>query len=206
MTDDAKHLPKWVKPALELGPIVAFFVAYLLVRDRSFTIGGREYDGFIVVTAGFIPLILICTGILWKLTGKLSKMQVVTAVLITIFGGLSVWLNDDRFFKMKPTLIYLLFGGALGVGLLRGESWLKLVMEEAVPLDDEGWMILTRRLCGFFFGLAVLNEVIWRTQSTDTWVYFKTFGLTAAIFVFFMTQGKLFQEHGTEKDSKGDGA
>lgn len=199
MTDDAGQMPKWVKPALELGPIVAFFAAYLLLKDRVFTIGGRDYDGFIVVTAGFIPLILLCTGILWKLTGKLSKMQIVTAVVITVFGGLSVWLNDDRFFKMKPTLIYLIFGGLLGIGLLRGESWLKMVMEEAIPLDHEGWMKLTRRLCAFFLGLALLNELVWRTQTTEAWVWFKTFGLTAALFAFFMTQGKLFQEHGTDK-------
>lgn len=197
---DTKRLPKWVKPALEFGPILAFFVAYLLVKDRSFTVAGRDYEGFILVTAGFVPLILISTGLLWRLTGKLSKMQVMTAVLITVFGGLSVWLNDDRFFKMKPTLIYLIFGGLLGIGLLRGQSWLKLVMEEAVPLDDEGWMKLTRRVCVFFFALALLNELVWRTQTTEAWVWFKTFGLTAALFAFFMTQGKLFQEHGEKDD------
>ncbi|GGL92151.1 putative intracellular septation protein A [Pseudooceanicola nanhaiensis] len=201
--NNPKTLPGWVKPALELGPIVAFFAAYLLLKDRTFIIGGREYEGFIVVTAGFIPLILICTGILWRLTGKLSKMQIVTAVLITVFGGLSVWLNDDRFFKMKPTLIYLIFGGLLGIGLLRGQSWLKLVMEEAVPLDDAGWMKLTKRVCAFFLILAALNELVWRTQSTEAWVWFKTFGLTAALFAFFMTQGKLFQEHGIEKKEDG---
>ncbi|WP_370283394.1 inner membrane-spanning protein YciB [Pseudooceanicola sp.] len=201
--NNPKTLPGWVKPALELGPIVAFFAAYLLLKDRTFIIGAREYEGFIVVTAGFIPLILICTGILWRLTGKLSKMQIVTAVLITVFGGLSVWLNDDRFFKMKPTLIYLIFGGLLGIGLLRGQSWLKLVMEEAVPLDDAGWMKLTKRVCAFFLILAALNELVWRTQSTEAWVWFKTFGLTAALFAFFMTQGKLFQEHGIEKKEDG---
>jgi len=201
--NNPKTLPGWVKPALELGPIVAFFAAYLLLKDRTFIIGGREYEGFIVVTAGFIPLILICTGILWRLTGKLSKMQIVTAVLITVFGGLSVWLNDDRFFKMKPTLIYLIFGGLLGIGLLRGQSWLKLVMEEAVPLDDAGWMKLTKRVCAFFLILAALNELVWRTQSTEAWVWFKTFGLTAALFAFFMTQGKLFPEHGIEKKEDG---
>ena len=192
--------PKWLKPALELGPIAAFFVAYLLVKDRVFTIGGREYEGFIVVTAGFVPLILLSTFVLWRVTGKLSKMQIVTAVLITVFGGLSVWLNDDRFFKMKPTLIYLLFGGTLGIGLLRGQSWLRQVMDEAIPMDHEGWMKLTRRLTAFFFALAALNEIIWRTQSTDTWVWFKTFGLTAAVFVFFMSQGRLFSQHGTGDD------
>ena len=201
--------PKKISPALklglELGPILVFFAAYLLLKDNIYTIGGRDYEGFILVTAGFIPLMLASTFALWRLTGKLSKMQVMTAVLIVIFGGLSVWLNDDRFFKMKPTLIYLLFGGALGLGLLRGESWLQIVMEEAVPLTHDGWMILTRRLCYFFLALAVLNEVIWRTQSTDTWVYFKTFGLSAAVFLFFITQGKVFQDHGIEEAEGGEG-
>ncbi len=192
--------PAWAKPVLEYGPIMAFFVAYLWLKDDVFTIGGRDYDGFILVTAGFVPLMLISTGLLWWLTGKLSKMQIVTVVLIVVFGGLTVWLNDDRFFKMKPTLIYLLFGGILGFGLMRGQSYLRVVMEEVLPLDPEGWMKLTRRLTGFFLGLALLNEVIWRTQSTETWVYFKTFGLTAAIFVFFMTQGRLFSDHALDKN------
>jgi len=190
-----------LKTALELGPVVIFFAAYVWLKDRVFTIGGTEYEGFILVTAGFIPLMLLSTGLLWKLTGHVSKMQVVTLVLVVIFGGLSVWLNDDRFFKMKPTLIYLLFGGAFGVGLLRGESYLQSVMEAALPLTQEGWMVLTKRLCGFFFGLAVLNELIWRTQSTDTWVYFKTFGLTAAIFLFFVTQNSVFKKYAIEEDS-----
>lgn len=196
---ERRKISPLLKTGLEFGPIVLFFVAYLRLKDRTFEIAGTQYDGFILVTAAFIPLILLSTLLLWRLTGHLSKMQIVTAVLVTVFGGLSVWLNDDRFFKMKPTLIYLIFGGALGLGLLRGQSWLRHVMEEMVPLDHEGWMKLTRRLCAFFFGLAVLNEVIWRTQSTDTWVYFKTFGLTAGIFVFFMAQTRLFRDHATDK-------
>ncbi|TCS67061.1 intracellular septation protein [Primorskyibacter sedentarius] len=190
-----------LKLALELGPIVLFFVAYLRLKDRSFLIGGTEYDGFILATAGFVPLMILSTLALWKLTGRLSRMQVATLVLVVVFGGLSVWFNDDQFFKMKPTMIYLLFGGALGVGLLRGESYLKYVMEEVMPLEQEGWMILTRRLTAFFLGLAVLNEVIWRTMSTETWVYFKTFGLSAAIFVFFMTQSGVFSRYGIDEES-----
>ncbi|MEO3416423.1 inner membrane-spanning protein YciB [Roseovarius sp. CAU 1744] len=195
-----KQIDGKVKTALELGPILAFFVAYLWLKDRVFTIGGTEYAGFVVVTAGFIPVFLLSMAILWKLTGHLSRMQVVTAVLIVVFGGLSVWFNEPKFFKMKPTIIYLLFGGILGLGLLRGRSYLQSVMEGLMPLTDEGWMILTRRLTAFFLALAALNELIWRTQSEETWVYFKTFGLTAAIFLFFMTQGRLFSDHGTGED------
>ena len=196
----AKQINPFLKSALEIGPILVFFAAYLLLKDRTFALGGTEYQGFILVTAGFIPLMLACTAALWKLTGHLSPMQIVTSVLIVVFGGLSVWLNDDRFFKMKPTLIYLIFGGILGAGLLQGKSYLRMVMGEAIPLDHEGWMKLTRRFCAFFFGLAILNEIVWRTMSTDAWVNFKTFGLTAAIFLFFITQSKLFREHGTQSE------
>jgi intracellular septation protein len=197
---EPKKLHPGVKLALELGPIALFFAGYVKLKDQVFTIGGTQYDGFIVVTALFIPLMVLTTGILWWLTGKLSKMQIATVVLVVLFGGLSVWLNDERFFKMKPTMIYLLFGGVLGFGLLRGQSYLRAVMEEALPLQAEGWMILTRRLCAFFFGLAVANEVVWRLMSTEAWVNFKTFGLTAALFLFFMTQGGVLSRYGVEED------
>lgn len=194
-------MPKWAKPALEFGPILAFFAAYLWLKDDIFEIGGRDYEGFIVVTAGFIPVFLLSMAALWWLTGHLSRMQAVTAVLIVVFGGMSVWFNDPRFFKMKPTIIYLLFGGALAIGLMQGRSYLQYVMDGMMPLTDQGWMILTRRIMIFFLVLAALNEVVWRSMSEEIWVYFKTFGLTAAVFAFFITQGKLFSEHGTgDKD------
>ncbi len=200
MTEQAeKKISGGLKLALDLGPVVAFFIGYLLLRDRSFMIGGTEYSGFIVVTAAFVPLLALTTFLLWWLTGTLSKMQVVTLVLVVVFGGLTVWLNDERFFKMKPTIIYALFAAILGFGLLRGKSYMQLVMNEVLPMDHEGWMILTRRVTGFFVLLAVANEVVWRTMSTDAWVNFKTFGLTFALFVFFMLQGRLFQRHGIEK-------
>lgn len=198
-----RQINPMVKMALEYGPIILFFVAYLRLKDRVFTIGSTEYDGFIVVTAAFIPILVAATGAIWALTGKINRMQIATVVLVVVFGGLSVWLNDDRFFKMKPTMIYALFGGVLAVGLLRGQSYLKYVMEEMMPLQDAGWMLLTKRLMLFFFGMAVANELIWRMFSTEIWVYFKTFGLTAAIFAFFMTQGSLFQTYGIEKDDSG---
>ena len=191
-----KKINSTLKMLLEFGPVVLFFIGYLKLKDEVFLIGGQEYQGFIVVTAGFIPLMVLSTLILWRLTGHLSKMQLATLVLVVLMGGLSVWLNDERFFKMKPTLIYLLFGGLLGIGLLRGHSYLKVVMEELMPLEQEGWMILTRRICLFFFVMAVANEAIWRSLSTDTWVYFKTFGLPVAMFAFFMLQGPLFQKYG----------
>ncbi|WP_120504663.1 inner membrane-spanning protein YciB [Sulfitobacter mediterraneus] len=198
-----RQINPMVKMALEYGPIILFFVAYLRLKDRVFTIGGTEYDGFIVVTAAFIPILVAATGAIWALTGKINRMQIATVVLVVVFGGLSVWLNDDRFFKMKPTMIYALFGGLLAFGLLRGRSYLKYVMEEMMPLEDAGWMLLTKRLMLFFFGMAIANELIWRMFSTEIWVYFKTFGLTAAIFAFFMTQGPLFQTYGIEKDDSG---
>jgi len=199
-----KDINPMTKSALELGPVLAFFVAYLWLKDRIFTIGGAEYEGFIVVTAAFVPLLMLATGILWKLTGHLSRMQVVTLVLVVVFGGLTVYLNDDRFIKMKPTLIYVLFGAVLGFGLLRGQSYLQLVMEGLMPLQPEGWMALTRRVTALFFVLALLNELIWRTMSTDVWVYFKTFGLPIAVFAFFMTQGNLFKTYGIEEDAPKD--
>ncbi|RVV98745.1 septation protein IspZ [Mesobaculum littorinae] len=192
-----------LKTALDLGPVVLFFLGYIALRDREFVIGGTAYSGFVLITAAFVPILALSTLALWRLTGSVSKMQIVTLVLVVVFGGLTVWLNDERFFKMKPTLIYLIFGGLLGIGLLRGQSWLKLVMDGMIPLDSEGWMILTRRLCFFFLALAVLNEIIWRSMSTDAWVTFKTFGLTLAIFAFFMTQSRLFRDHGTSDPDEG---
>ena len=198
----AKEINPFVKTLLEMGPVVLFFIAYVRLKERVFNINGTEYDGFIIVTAAFVVLLVITTGILWVLTGKLSKMQIATLVLVVVFGGMTVWLNDDRFIKMKPTMIYLLFAAILGFGLLRGVSYLKSLMDEVMPLEDEGWMILTKRVTLFFLGLAVLNELVWRTTSTETWVYFKTFGLTFALFGFFMTQAKIFQTYGIQDDKE----
>ena len=189
-----------VKIALELGPIILFFAGFSKMKDQTFQIAGAEYSGFIVMTAVFIGLILVTTGLLWALTGKLSRMQLMTLVLVIVMGGLSVWLNDERFIKMKPTLLYLAFGGILGIGLLQGKSYLSAVMDEAMPMEPEGWMILTRRLAAFFFALAIANEAVWRLMSTEAWVNFKTFGLTAALFAFFMAQGRLFDRYGIKDE------
>lgn len=198
-----KKVNTGVKLALELGPVIAFFIGYTRWKDEVFTIFGNDYSGFIVVTALFIPLMVVSTLILWRLTGVLSKMQLVTLVLVVVFGGLTIWLNDEAFFKMKPTLIYALFAGILGFGLMRGQSYLSSVMGEAMPMTQEGWMILTRRLALFFAGLALANEAVWRLMSTDAWVNFKTFVLPVALFAFFMSQAGVLSRHGV-KDSADD--
>jgi len=200
-----KTISPGVKMALEYGPIILFFVGYTLLKERMFTVGGTEYSGFIAVTAMFIPLLAIVTFVQWRLTRHVSKMQIVTLVLVTGFGGLSIWLNDERFFKMKPTMIYLLFAGVLGFGLLRGQSYLESVMDQMLPLERVGWMILTKRLALFFVFLAVANEAIWRSLSTDTWVTFKTFGLPLCTFAFFASQAGVFSKYGiAEEDAEGD--
>ncbi len=195
-----RHVNPFVKLVIELGPIALFFIAYSRLKGQHWMIAGTDYDAFILITAAFIPLTILSTGILWWLTGKLSKMQVATTALVILMGGLSVWLNDERFFKMKPTLVYLLFAGILGFGLLRGKSYLRLVMEEVVPMEETGWMILTRRVALFFALLAVTNEVVWRTMSTGTWVLFKSVVLTLALVAFFMTQARLIAKYAIEEE------
>lgn len=185
-----------LKFLLELGPLVIFFIIYGRIKDKVFSIFGVDYQGFIIATGVFIPILLFSTLVLWILSGKIAKMQIITAILVVIFGGLTIWFNDDRFFKMKPTIIYLLFGGILSFGLLRKKSYLEYIMEDMLPLESTGWVILTKRVAIFFLSLALLNELIWRNMSTDSWVNFKTFGLTGAVFIFFIAQNSLIQKYG----------
>ncbi|MDO8883700.1 inner membrane-spanning protein YciB, partial [Pseudotabrizicola sp.] len=158
-----------MKQGLELGPTVVFFLIYLKIKEDTFTVMGTEYSGFIIAALVFIPILLAAMGVLWYLTGAISRMQVFTAFMVIFFGGLTAWFNDERFFKMKTTIVYSCLAGLLGIGLLRGQSWLQYVMGEVLPMQTEGWMILTRRLCLMFVGLALANEFIWRTMSTDAW-------------------------------------
>ncbi|MDO5705428.1 MAG: inner membrane-spanning protein YciB [Paracoccus sp. (in: a-proteobacteria)] len=192
----------WLKAALEWGPLILFLIVFMWLRDRTVPIGGTEYSGFIVATLAFIPVLVLSTLALWRLTGKLSAMQVVTLVLVVVFGGLSVWLNDPRFFKMKPTIIYLLFAGILGYSLMAGKNWLGAVMSAGLKMQPEGWRILTGRMVAAFTGMAVLNEIVWRTMSETTWVWFKTFGLTAILFVFIMANAGLFNRYAIKDDAE----
>ncbi|MEL6516142.1 MAG: inner membrane-spanning protein YciB [Pseudomonadota bacterium] len=195
-----KQINPAMKQVLELGPPLLFFAFYLYVRDETYTIGGTDYDGFIIAAAVFVPILLASIAILWKLTGKLSRMQVFTAVLVIVFGGLTVWFNDERFFKMKTTIVYALFAGILGIGLLQGRSYLAWVMSEFLPMEHEGWMILTRRLTLCFAGLAIGNEIVWRTMSTDTWVKIETFGFPLVLFLFLWLQIVALQKYLIEED------
>ena len=200
---EQKQINPWVKQVLELGPPILFFIAYLQIKDETYTLGGIDYDGFIVAAAGFVPVLLLSMAILWKLTGKLSRIQVFTAVLVIVFGGLTVWFNDERFFKMKTTIVYAIFAVLLGIGLLRGQSWLAYVMDEMMPMEHEGWMILTRRLTAIFAVLAVANEIIWRTQTTETWVWIETFIFPVVLFVFLMAQIMTLQKYLIEDEDEG---
>ena len=186
------------KSTLEFGPVIIFFAAYILF-DRyeiSLNFYGQNYEGFVLATTIFIPLILFTTFLSWKLTGEVSKIQLFTAILVVVFGGMTILFNDDRFFKMKPTLVYFLFGSILLVGLFRRKSYLQSLMGTMLPMEDEGWMILSRRITGFFFFLAILNEFVWRTFSTEVWVYFKTFGLSVALLMFLASQYPVLSKYG----------
>jgi intracellular septation protein len=174
-----------LKFALEIGPLAAFFLIY------------NRTDIF-VATAVFIPLILASLAASWFLTKHLPRMAVVTAVVVIVFGGLTLWLRDATFIKMKPTIVNLIFAGMLGWGLLQGRSYLKYLLGDAMPLSDLGWMIFTRRWALFFVFMAALNEAIWRTQTEEFWVTFKTFGSPVLSFLFIATQFPLLKRHGIE--------
>lgn len=194
MAED-KQINPILRQALELGPTVVFFVIYLRIKDNSYTIAGTEYSGFIVAALILVPLLLGAMAVLWALTGKLSRMQIFTALMVIVFGGLTAWFNDERFFKMKTTIVYGLFAGLLGLGLALGQSWLKALMGEMMPMDDAGWMKLTRGLAVSFAVLAVLNEIIWRTQSEETWVKIETFGFPILLMGAFLLIFSRLKDH-----------
>jgi intracellular septation protein len=193
-----------VKQLLELGPTIAFFLIYLRIKEQKFTILGTEYSGFIVATLIFVPILLSSMAVLWWLTGALSRMQLFTAFMVIFFGGLTAYFNDERFFKMKTTIVYSCMAAILGFGLLRGRSYLEWVIGSFLPMKQPGWMKLTGRLALMFVALAVANEAIWRTQSTELWVKLETFGMPAALFVFLWLQIMALQEFVIDPDKPDD--
>ncbi len=197
----ARPINPILKQVLELGPTILFFVIYMWIKDEKYMIGGTEYSGFIVAAVVLVPILLISVAILWMLTGELSRMQIFTGLVVIFFGGLTAWFNDASFFKMKTTLVYGTFATLLGIGLLRGQSWLEWVLGTALPMQHEGWMILTRRLALVFVVLAVANELIWRNLSEATWVTLETFAFPAALFVFLMVQITLLGKYVIEPET-----
>ncbi|WP_304616938.1 inner membrane-spanning protein YciB [Paracoccus sp. (in: a-proteobacteria)] len=185
----------WVKTVLEFGPLILFFTVFMLYRDQNVVLLGREYGGFVLATLAFVPVMIVALLILWRLTGRLAPMQVATLILVTVFGGLTLWLNDPRFLKIKPTIVFSLFAGILATGLFLRRNWLGAVLSEALPMTPEGWRILTIRMALFFAAMAIGNEIVWRTMSETTWVWFETFGQPILIFVFLMGNAGLFKAH-----------
>ena len=179
-----------LKLALELGPLGVFFFANARGEWLSEKIPALSNLGepIFVATAFFIGATLISLAISLAVTRRLPIMPFVTGVVILVFGGLTLWLQDDTFIKMKPTIVNSLFGGVLLGGLFFGKSFIGYVFDSVFQLSDEGWRKLTFRWGVFFFVLAILNEIVWRSVSTDTWVSFKVFGIMPLTLLFTLTQ------------------
>ncbi|HEV7984077.1 MAG TPA: septation protein A [Xanthobacteraceae bacterium] len=186
MTDKPKLNP-FLKLALDIGPLLLFFA-------------GNSRFGIFGATAVFMVAALAALAISYALTRRLPVMTVVSAVIVLVFGGLALWLHDETFIKLKPTIIYTLFGGALLGGYLFDKPLLEIVFDSVFHITDEGWRKLTLRWAAFFFVLAVLNEAIWRTQSTDFWVNAKVFGFTTLTFLFGALQVPLLMKYAIEPE------
>jgi intracellular septation protein len=179
---DAPEAKPLVKLLIELGPLVVFFLVY----SRA----GIYWATGVLMIATVLSLVAS-----WRLFGRLLPMPVVTAVLVVVFGGLTFWLDDPRFIKVKPTIINLLFAGVLFVGLMLRRPLLKMLFGEAFNLTEEGWRKLSVRWALFFLALAALNEVVWRNFSEAAWVNFKVFGILPLTLVFAMSQIGLIKRH-----------
>lgn len=175
-----------VKMLIDLAPLVIFFVVYLAA--------GIYWATAVLMAASVVSMIL---SKVWL--GHISATLMMTTVLVVGFGGLTLWLNDPRFIKMKPTMINLLFSVVLAGGLLMGRNLLQLLLGEAFKLTELGWRLLTYRWIGFFVALAILNEIVWRNFSEATWASFKVFGILPITVVFAMLQIGLIQRHSLEK-------
>ena len=166
---------RWLRPVVEYGPIAAFIIA--------FNIGDLFTATASIMVASILALILSYT-----VERRIPMMPLITAGIIGIFGGLTLWLQDETFIKMKPTIIQLFIATILIGGLKLNRLILKSLLKSGLHMTDEGWRVLTVRFAMFFLLSAILNEVVWRTQTTELWVNFKVFGLTGLTFIFFITQ------------------
>jgi intracellular septation protein len=181
MTDKPKLNPV-LKLVLDLGPLVLFFAA-------------NSRFGIFTATAVIMVAIVLALAVTYALTRHVPVMPVVTAVIVLVFGTLTLVLHDEDFIKVKPTIIYALFGGVLLGGLAFGKSLLGVVFDSVFHLTEEGWRKLTLRWALFFFALAILNEIVRLTQSTDVWVNFKVFGATTLTFLFAAAQYPLLTRY-----------
>jgi intracellular septation protein len=177
-----RKLNPWLKFALELGPLLVFF-----------TVNARA--GLFWGTGAFMAATTASLIVSWLLIRRLPIMPLVTGVVVLVFGGLTLYLHDELFIKLKPTIVNTLFGTVLLGGLFFGKSLLAVVFDAAFSLTEEGWKKLTFRWALFFFALAILNEVIWRNFSTDFWVAFKVWGVMPLTFLFALTQVPLLHRY-----------
>src|SRR5271163_4347404 len=183
MTAPAKpQLNPLLKLALDLGPLALFFFA-------------NSHYGIFVATGTFMVAVLAALAVAYALTRQVAIMPVVTAIIVVVFGGLTLFLHDATFIKVKPTIIYALFGAILLGGLFFNKPLLGMVLDSMFQLTEEGWRKLTLRWALFFFVLAVLNEIVWRNTATNIWVDFKVFGFLPLTFVFGALQYPLLKKH-----------
>ena len=177
-----------LKNLLEYIPIAVFFVVFIFFKDDKVLLFGRDLSGFVLATLVFVPLVVIATAVSWFVLKEVSRIQLLTLVLVVVFGGMTIFFNDERFLKIKPTLIYCLFSIILLFGIFRKTSYLASLLGKALPLSYDGWMILTRRMAYFFLFLAAANEFVWRGFSEAEWVFYKTFIAAPASALFMLAQ------------------
>jgi intracellular septation protein len=194
MTDE-KRLPPLLKLALELGPLGLFFLGNAY-GDRF---GFAQDQRIFAATGIFIVATILALSISYVLLRKLPIMPLVSGIVVVVFGGLTFFLHDDTFIKLKPTIVNGLFGALLLGGLYFRKPFLQIVLDSVFELDEEGWRKLTLRWALFFFALAVLNEIVWRTQTTDFWVSFKVFGIMPLTIAFALAQTPLILRHEVKK-------
>jgi len=194
---ERKEIPPLLKLALELGPLLVFFFANARGDSliESFPVLAQIGEPIFLATALFMVATVIALAVSWSMTRTLPMMPLISGIVVLVFGALTLWLHNDTFIKMKPTIVNTLFGAILLGGLFFGKSLLGYVFDSAFKLDAEGWRKLTFRWGLFFIFLAIVNEVVWRNFSTDAWVSFKVWGIMPITVVFTLLQMPLIQKH-----------
>jgi intracellular septation protein len=197
LTNPAKTpLPPLLKLVLEIGPLVLFFIVNAYADRWGLATPERR---LFPATAIFVVATLAALAVHYVLVRKLPIMPMVSGVVVVVFGGLTLALDSELFIKLKPTIVNTMFGVALLVGLWFGKPLLAIVLDSVFTLTNEGWRILTLRWALFFFVLAALNEIVWRTQTTDFWVSFKVFGVMPLTLAFALAQTPLLMRHDAAK-------